>query len=108
MKPKFYLSCILALTTLAAYSQTKSTAMETATKPLTCKLTTPELQKRKATVIADLKELVLEKKELENGYSYKFEGKDEILDKLNEFIKTERMCCDFFTFQLTGKETSLC
>ena len=69
--------------------------MET-TKPITCKLTTPELQKRKATVIADLKALVLERNELEDGYSYKFEGKDEILDKLNEFIKTERTCCDFF------------
>jgi hypothetical protein len=106
MKPKFYLSCILALTTLTAFSQTKTTAMETATKPVTCKLTTPELQKRKATVIADLKALVLERKELENGYSYKFESKDEILDKLNDFIKTERMCCDFFTFQITVEENT--
>jgi hypothetical protein len=106
MKPEFYLSCILALTTLAAHSQTKSTEMETATKPVTCKLTTPELQKRKASVIADLKALVLERKELENGYSYKFEGKDEILDKLNDFIKTERMCCDFFTFQIRVEENT--
>lgn len=106
MKPKFFLSCILALTSVAAHSQTKTTVMETATKPVTCKLTTPELQKRKATVIADLKALVLERKELENGYSYKFEGKDEILDKLNDFIKTERMCCDFFTFQITVEENT--
>jgi hypothetical protein len=106
MIPKLFLSCILALTTVAAYSQTKTTAMETATKPVTCKLTTPELQKRKATVIADLKAHVLDRKELENGYSYKFEGKDEILDKLNDFIKTERMCCDFFTFQVTVEENT--
>jgi hypothetical protein len=64
MKPKFYLSCILVLITVAAFSQTKTTAMETATKPVTCKLTTPELQKRKATVIADLKALVLERKQI--------------------------------------------
>ena len=25
----------------------------------------------------------------------------EMLDVLNDFIKTERMCCDFFTFQIT-------
>lgn len=106
MKPKFYLSCLLGLLVLAAHGQTKTTAMETATKPVTCKLTTSELQKRKATVIADLKALVLEKNELEDGYSYKFEGKDEILDKLNDFIKTERMCCDFFTFQITVEENS--
>lgn len=71
-----------------------------------CKLTTPELQKRKATVIAELKSLILSRQELVNGYSYKFEATDEILDKLNLFIKTERMCCDFFTFQLTIEESS--
>jgi hypothetical protein len=69
-------------------------------KSITCKLTTPELQKRKATVIADLKTLVLERTELQNGFSYKFNATDTILDNLTEFIKTERMCCDFFTFQL--------
>jgi len=78
--------------------------METATRSITCKLTTPELQKRKAIVIADLKRLVLERKELKNGFSYRFEGTDETLDKLNDFIKTERMCCDFFTFQITVED----
>jgi hypothetical protein len=76
----------------------------TTTKPLTCKLTTPELQKRKSTVIAHLKALVVERTELQDGYSYKFEAKDEILDKLIDFIKTERMCCDFFRFELTVEE----
>ncbi len=106
MKPKFYLACLLGLTVLAAHGQTKTTDMETATKTVTCKLTTPELQKRKATVIAELKALVLYRQELENGFSYKFEGKDDILDKINDFIKTERMCCDFFTFQLTVEENT--
>ena len=85
--------------------QPKNTAMETATKPLTCKLTTPELQKRKATVIAELKALILHKKDLSNGYRYEFEGTDDNLDRLNTFIKTERMCCDFFAFQLTVEES---
>jgi hypothetical protein len=80
--------------------------METDTKEVKCKLTTSELQKRKASIIAELKALVLHRQELENGFSYKFEGKDEILDKVNIFIKTERMCCDFFTFQLTVEENT--
>ncbi len=46
---------LLGLITLAADGQDKSTAKETATKPMACKLTTPELQKRKATVIAELR-----------------------------------------------------
>ena len=82
----------------------KTILMETPSKAIACKLTTPELQKRKATVIADLKALVHERKELENGFLYKFESTDEILDKLNDFIKTERLCCDFFTFQTTVDE----
>lgn len=78
--------------------------METITKPIACKLTTPELQKRKATVIAALKALVITKEELPNGYGYAFEGSDKNLDTLNTFIKTERLCCDFFTFRLTVEE----
>jgi len=78
--------------------------MKTIAKPIICKLTTPELQKRKATVIAELKTLVITRKELVNGFGYEFSADDEILDKLNTFIKTERMCCDFFTFQLTVED----
>jgi hypothetical protein len=69
---------------------------------LTCKLTTPELQQRKKTVIAELKNQVLEKIETENGFKYRFEGSDKTLDLLSSFIKTERLCCDFFVFTLTA------
>jgi hypothetical protein len=78
--------------------------METKTKSISCKLTTPELQQRKATVIAELKALVKSREELPQGFRYQFEGSDDILDKLNTFIKTERMCCDFFVFELTVDE----
>ncbi len=40
------------------------------------------------------------KKELKDGYAYKFPGSDDVVAKLNEFIKTEKECCDFFTFNL--------
>ncbi len=67
---------------------------------LSCKLTTPELQKRKETVLTSIKNQVIEKKELKNGYAFKFNGSDKMVDELTEFIKTERECCDFFTFNL--------
>jgi hypothetical protein len=70
------------------------------TKPVACKLTTPEFRERKKHVIAILKSKVLEKTELENGYCYSFEGSDTMLDSLVAFIKTERQCCNFFTFNL--------
>ena len=69
---------------------------------LACKLTTPALQQRKKTVIANLKTLVSEKIETRSGFKYKFDGSDSTLDLLNDFIKTERMCCDFFVFTLTA------
>lgn len=68
---------------------------------LSCKLTSPELKKRKETVIANLKKQILQTKELHNGYSYKFVGTDKMVDELAEFVKTERVCCDFFVFNLS-------
>jgi hypothetical protein len=67
----------------------------------TCKLTTPELRELKATVIDSLKSQIQSKEELKNGYEYKFAGSDKTVDELVSFIKTERECCDFFTFNLS-------
>ena len=33
--------------------------------------------------------------------AFNFPGTDKVLDELTEFIKTERACCDFFTFALS-------
>jgi hypothetical protein len=80
-------------------------------RALSCKLTSPELRQRKATAIASLKKQVIGKKELENGFSYQFVSSDKILDELIDFIKTERICCDFFEFTLSvsgSPETSAC
>jgi hypothetical protein len=68
---------------------------------LTCKLTVPELQQRKTTVLASLRKQMVEHKELGNGYAFKFKGLDTVIDELTEFIKTERQCCDFFTYDLS-------
>jgi len=80
-------------------------------KEVTCKLTSPELRRRKEEVIDSLKKKVLSRSELTNGYKYKFDGNDAILDELVAFIKTERLCCDFFDFSLQiagdGKEVLL-
>jgi hypothetical protein len=68
---------------------------------LSCKLTTPELRLRKETVIKQLKETAIEKKELENGFAYLYKATDEMLDTLIDFVKTERQCCDFFDFDIS-------
>jgi hypothetical protein len=75
--------------------------MDFKSKTLTCQLTTPELQQRRATVIQDIKKLALQKEEIHEGLKFTFPGKDEVLDTLLAFIKTERLCCDFFDFRLS-------
>jgi len=70
-------------------------------KVLACKLTSPELQKRKEEVISVLKEKVIEKVELENGYKYRFANTKLMKLQINSFIKSEKSCCDFFEFEFT-------
>ena len=77
--------------------------MKKMTNNLRCTLTTPELRHRKATVLKRLQSQILEKQELANGFSFRFPGSDEMVDHLTEFIKTERACCNFFTFDLSVK-----
>jgi hypothetical protein len=73
-------------------------------KPIVCNLTSPELQERKATVIAALKARLLSKETLGHGVRLKFQSTDDMLDKLIEFIKTERLCCNFLLFELKVEE----
>lgn len=79
----------------------KKMASKKSSNAFVCKLTTAEFRERKATVIASLKEKVLEKKEMKNGFAYKFTGGDAMVDEISNFIKTERQCCGFFRFDLT-------
>jgi hypothetical protein len=102
------LSILLTIVLLIVYgtaicqskSDTKNPIMGKGEEALVCKLTPKELQTRKATVLESLRKQVIEKKELTNGYSYKFDNSDKMLDELTDFIKTERQCCDFFDFSL--------
>jgi hypothetical protein len=40
-------------------------------------------------------------KSISYSCAFKFPGTDKVLDELTKFIKTERECCDFFTFNLS-------
>jgi len=69
-------------------------------KTLSCALSAPAMRQRKDTVIRSLVAQIQSRKELLNGFSYKFSGGDPIVDELAEFVKTERTCCSFFSFHL--------
>jgi len=67
---------------------------------ISCKLSSAELEKRKTDVLSVLKNKMLDKKELPDGYSFRFINNDEMIDMLTDFIKSERQCCDFFNFAM--------
>jgi hypothetical protein len=67
---------------------------------LKCKMLPEELQQRRETVIASLKKKVLKKTEMENGYSFQFSGDDATVSELEEFIKTEKECCEFLQMDI--------
>jgi hypothetical protein len=99
---------IIAFTSLHGQAQQNQHTMKDLSEraKLTCKLTTPELQERKRTVISELKVLVKERKENANSVSYKFDSTDKNIDLISSFIKTERLCCDFFEFNLSVESDS--
>ncbi len=73
----------------------------TSNHTLVCTLTSAEMKERKATVIANLQKELIEKKELKDGFAFKFKGTDAMVDELTSLIKTESECCSFFTFNLS-------
>jgi len=93
----------LAIGILYHISSGQATSMKATNQSneLSCKLSSKKLVKRKMTVLNNLKNQVLETKELNNGYAFRFPGSDDVLDQLNEFIKSERTCCDFFIYGLS-------
>ena len=76
-------------------------------KSISCKLTMPQLQNRSATVIAELKALLLSRDASSNGFAYSFNASDDIPDRLTAFIRAEKICCGLLTFQLTVKENEV-
>lgn len=68
--------------------------------PIACSLTTPELRAREQVVQREVVAGVQETRELADGYALRFPGDAAWLDKLAEFIRFERECCPFFTFEL--------
>jgi len=68
--------------------------------PLACKLAPPELAQRRAELEAEIFNGILETRELEDGYGFRFPESDEWVQKLTQLILFERECCSFFRFEL--------
>ena len=68
--------------------------------PIACSLSGPELAGRSEEISTSIFSEVQQRTELEDGYEFLFPGTDAMAAKLLQFIKQERECCRFFTFEL--------
>ncbi|MGH9942190.1 MAG: hypothetical protein ACRD9R_07525 [Pyrinomonadaceae bacterium] len=68
---------------------------------IACTLTEPELQERRSSVLRKVRAAVVEVKEIESGYVYRFPSDGNWITELANLVSLERRCCPFLRFNLT-------
>ena len=74
--------------------------MEARELPIACNLTDSDFQERRVGVLTTVKGGVVETRELEDGYAYRFPSDASWLATLANLITVERECCPFLRFNL--------
>lgn len=69
--------------------------------PVSCTLSTPQIQERRAQVLHQIRARVKEHRVLPDGCALRFEADDACLESILRLIQLERKCCSFLHFQLT-------
>lgn len=72
-----------------------------AARPIACNLTDAQLATRLDSLREELFAGADERRELKDGYAFRFPGEGDWGVKLADFITSERQCCPFFRFELT-------
>ena len=68
--------------------------------PVACSLTESELQERRRSLLQLAKGSVVEIKEMEDGYSYRFPSDGDSIIELAKLVLLERQCCPFLQFTI--------
>jgi hypothetical protein len=74
--------------------------------PVACTLTSDELRQREEETLHAVGRAVLETRELEDGYAFRFPPDDVWLDQLVNLVRLERECCPFLKFSITAEPGS--
>jgi hypothetical protein len=74
--------------------------MTTQNLPIACTLTDEELADRQEEIDGNISGGVESVTELPDGYEFHFSSSEEWAEKLISFVKQERQCCRFLTFEL--------
>ena len=68
--------------------------------PIACNLTPPEFQIRRAELLGTFREALLETRELDDGFAFRFPSGEKWIAGLAQLITFERECCPFLRFEL--------
>jgi hypothetical protein len=74
-------------------------ASENDSVPLACSLSAEQLPHRRQVIQALFKRLI-ETRELDHGFEFIFPSEEQMLSGLADFIRFERNCCRFLSFEL--------
>lgn len=74
--------------------------MASAQLPIACSLNDADFQQRRASVLGEVRSQVLEVKELDDGYAYRFPSDQLWITELATLMSFERACCPFLRFNL--------
>jgi hypothetical protein len=75
-------------------------ASQNSPAPLICTLSTDELSQRREEIIQALFKRGLDTRERNQGLEFTFPAEETLLSDLLEFIRFERNCCRFLSFEI--------
>lgn len=68
--------------------------------PIACNLNDAEFRERRADLLRTFQSALLETRELDNGYAYRFPSDADWISQMAQLITFERACCPFLRFNL--------
>jgi hypothetical protein len=80
--------------------------MSDSTLPVACTLNDAEFREREQMILRKLMPAALERKELPDGYAFRFSSDDDLLKEIVEMIILERKCCPFLEFKIALAATN--
>jgi hypothetical protein len=74
--------------------------MDAANIPVACRLSSAQLRKREASLIAEFKAGVTSVDDLPEGFRFELSGEEKSLTLVAKLVAAERECCPFLHFEL--------
>jgi hypothetical protein len=71
--------------------------------PIACSLPDKQQADRIEEIHSEISAGIQQRVELPDGYEFRFPGSGEWLDRLAQFVRFERECCRFLTFEIAAE-----